>query len=217
MTNKNKFKNWMSDTGLSNNQATQALGVSLSTIKRMKRGVLPISSQIKTSMYLYDKLSMASINKHLHAEAVRQKFDYICTESKYGYISGVTSAIARGWLDESYNDIIYLGLPINTGAPEKIMGKTIKRIYSINLPHGIHHRIPEKSCFPYRIASIDRTVMDCCICPETSKDTYLLASIISGALKESRSLQTTLDLSWVYNSVIKPEVRDFIIKLNINK
>jgi len=50
MTDQDLFRHWMSSQSLSNSKAAAALGVDISTIKRIKRGLIPIPRERRLAM-----------------------------------------------------------------------------------------------------------------------------------------------------------------------
>lgn len=50
MTDTNLFTYWMRRQGLSNSKAAKALGVNISTVKRLKRGKLPMTHERQLAM-----------------------------------------------------------------------------------------------------------------------------------------------------------------------
>jgi len=50
MTDTDIFTHWMQCQGLSNSKAAAALGVDISTIKRIKRGLIPIPKERRLAM-----------------------------------------------------------------------------------------------------------------------------------------------------------------------
>jgi hypothetical protein len=123
------------------------------------------------------------------------EFHLITDEVEQCYVTGLTSAIARGWCTAGHNGFTWIGLPPFGPVPTQVAEQEIVRINIHGLPWGVEIRT-DADGHPYRMASPKRTLLVICANVEEASE-FFLDELWRGAISEAKAHGRTLDINWI--------------------
>lgn len=159
-----EFSDWMACCGLSSKQAAHVLGVSDITVIRIRNG----HSYVKDALALKAKAHRArsfstdgSDGELLDSTAATSEIAGLTSHFGNAVVTGITSAILRGWTSANLAQFRQLRQPERMPAPSEWNGLSLEWLPTppIDLVHEVEYRI-DQNLGSYRIASIERTLVD---------------------------------------------------------
>jgi hypothetical protein len=159
-----EFKNWMSHCGLSVKQASAILGVSDMTVIRNRHGQTAVKDEVARKAIAYAEASKTTIGSDaelLDSMAAQAEISVLLGEFENAIVTGMTSAILRGWTSANLWFHRQLRQPQRRPAPKVWNGLKLEWYPTapLDLIADIECRFDQEGR-PYRIASIERTLVD---------------------------------------------------------
>lgn len=156
------FNEWMAWSGLSSPQAAVVLDVSERTIKRMRSGDVGVKDDIFMRAMEYATVSSATTSSHdamlVGSYADQADWSALCQEFPLAHITGMSSAIARGWTSANSHGFRQLSQPERMPQPTKFEGFDLEWFPAWSLPWGVEMRLDDEAR-PFRVASPERTLL----------------------------------------------------------
>lgn len=200
------FTEWMTLCGLSASTAGDVLGLSRATIKRLRAGGL-IKPVILKAMQAYEEQSRTTTGRPgrtLDEEAAQSEFHLVTSEIEQCYVTGLTSAIARGWTTAGHNGFTWIGMAPYRHNPKEVAGQEIIKINSYGLPWGIEVRT-DADGNAYRIASPERTLLDLTLGADEAGD-FNVDEAWRGAASEAEAHGRRLNVAWILERVVSHDM-----------
>ncbi len=166
-----EFGDWMSRCGLSAKQAAEILGVSELTVIRNRHGQTAVKDAVALKAIAYAEASRTTVGSDaelLDSMAAQSEVAVLLAEFEHAVITGMTSAILRGWTSANLWFSRQLRQPERRPAPKKWNGLKLEWLPTdtLDLVAEVECRIDQDGR-PYRIASIERTLVDLALCQAT--------------------------------------------------
>ncbi|MDX0532966.1 hypothetical protein GOL26_28775 [Sinorhizobium medicae] len=157
------FNEWMAWSGLSSPQAAVVLGVSERTVKRMRSGEVGIKDNIFMAAMGYATASAATTSSKdallLGSYADQADWAALCSAFPLAHVTGMSSAIGRGWTSANSHNFRQLSQPERMPQPAKFEAFDLEWFPAWGLPWGVEQRLDEKGR-PFRVASPERTLLE---------------------------------------------------------
>lgn len=157
------FVQWMAWSGLSAPQAAVVLDVSERTVKRMRSGEVGVKDEIFTAAMKYASESAASTSDKdamlVGSYADRADWAALCEAFPLAHVTGMQSAIARGWTSANSHGFRQLSQPERMPQPPKWGDYDIAWFPAWNLPWGVEMRL-DSAARTFRVASPERTLLE---------------------------------------------------------
>lgn len=198
-----EFTAWMTRCGLSSSTAGAVLGLSRATIKRL-RADGNVKTVVAKAMEAYEARSQTTIGRPgrtLDEDAAQWEFHLVTSGIDQCYVTGMTSAIARGWSTGSYNSRRWIGMAPYRYNPTEVAGQEIVKVNTYGLPWGIEVRT-DADGNTYRIASPERTLLDLTIA-EAEAGEYEVDEAWQGAASEAKTHGRPIDVAWILERVLQ--------------
>lgn len=157
-----RFRSWMTACGLSAPMAADILGVGERTVKRMVADDVGIKDIIaaKAEKFLGQSRSTSGRDAELlDSYADQADFAAICAAFPHAHLTGLSSAIARGWTSANSNLHRQLSQPVRMYQPAAWEGFELEWWPAADLPWGVECRLDAEGK-PYRVASAERTLLE---------------------------------------------------------
>lgn len=157
-----RFRAWMTACGLSARMAAAILGVGERTIKRMLADDVGIKDIIAAKAEEFVGKSRTTSGRDaelLDSYADQADFAAICAAFPHAHITGLSSAIARGWTSANSNFHRVLSQPIRMYQPADHEGFQLEWWPAADLPWEVECRL-DTAGRPYRVASAERTLLE---------------------------------------------------------
>jgi hypothetical protein len=164
MWTEEEFGDWMSRCGLSTKQASAILGVSESTVIRNRNGQTAVKDDVarRAMAYLEDSLTTVGSDADL-LDAMAEQADIadLAAEFEHAVVTGMTSAVLRGWTSANIGFYRQLRQPERRPVPGEWNGLRLEWLPTdpIDLIADVECRTDQNGRH-YRIASIERTLVD---------------------------------------------------------
>lgn len=152
----------MKATGLSAPMAAAVLGVGERTIKRMVAENVGIKDIIagRAEEFLGKSRTTSGRDAALmDSYADQADFAGVCAAFPHAHITGLSSAIARGWTSANSNFHRQLAQPVRMYQPAAWEGFELEWWPAADLPWGVECRLDAEGR-PYRVASAERTLLE---------------------------------------------------------
>lgn len=156
------FTDWCARCGLSISTASRALGVSRATVQRLRQGQVKISARTSIAAEAWESRSAVTTGDagaQLDAFATEAAFADLCAELPGAHLTGLTSAIARGWTTANLAGYRHVGQASRTVQASRAAGADLIVVTSDDLPNGVEIRRDGEGR-TYRVASPGRTLID---------------------------------------------------------
>jgi hypothetical protein len=159
-----EFGDWMSRCGLSAKQASEILGVSELTVIRNRHGQTAVKDTVALRAIAYAEASRTTVGgdaELLDSMAAQAEISVLLAEFEHAVVTGMTSAILRGWTSANLWFFRQLRQPERRPAPKEWNGLKLEwhPTDPLDLVTEVECRIDQEGR-PYRIASIERTLVD---------------------------------------------------------
>lgn len=155
------FNSWIARCGLSATRAAEVLGVHEATVHRLKSGqTVMIKNSIADKAIEFEAKSKATVGEDaavLDSSAMLDGWADVCEQAPLVFITGLSSAIARGWTSANSNGYLTVSQPIRIASPE-VPDHDLK-VWPTEDFWGIEVRA-DTNGRAYRVASIERTIVD---------------------------------------------------------
>jgi len=156
------FNEWMAWSGLSSPQAAVVLDVSERTVKRMRSGDVGIKDDVfmKAMEYATASAATTSSKDALLVGSYADQADWaaLCSAFPLAHVTGMSSAIARGWTSANSHNFRQLSQPERMPQPVKFEAFDLEWFPAWGLPWGVEMRLDEEGR-PFRVASPERTLL----------------------------------------------------------
>lgn len=157
-----QFQKWLSASGLSAPQVATVLDVSERTAKRLRSGEVGVKDAMTARAQEWLGQSRTTHGRDaelLDSYATQAAWAGICAALPNAHITGMQSAIARGWKSETFHDCWQLTQPERMPQPAKWGDHDLGWILGVDLPWGVEVR-EDTDGRPYRVASAERTLLE---------------------------------------------------------
>jgi hypothetical protein len=158
------FRDWMSRCGLSKKQAAAVLGVTEIMIRRNRNGQTAVKDDVALKAMAYVDGSITTKGPDgelLDSTATLSEIAALCAEFEYSVVTGLTSAILRGWTSANIGQFRQLRQPVRR--PTATVWNDLRLEWmpteTLDLIEDVECRLDQDGR-PYRIASIERTLVD---------------------------------------------------------
>lgn len=183
------FDAWATRCGLSAPQAAAVLELSERNVQRIRSGRVGVKDGYTAKAIAFEEASRTTTGQsavNLDGFADDENFALLCERLPLAHVSSLTSAIARGWTSAMTNRRRTMSQPIRMAQPEKIADWSIDWTASDGLPWGVECRRDAEGR-PYRIASIERTIIDLIVNVDVIGEPDVVEAIV-GAFRLSEQL-----------------------------
>lgn len=156
------FAAWRKATGLSAERAAVVLGVTDRTVQRMTSGAAQVKDEVARKAMAFVETSRTTTDyfgEKLDAVAAQMDMAGLCDQFPFAHVTGMTSAIARGWTSAPMTKVVYLAQPERLPAPTIFEKTKIVWYPGHDLEICIECRVDGRGR-SYRIASAERTLLD---------------------------------------------------------
>jgi hypothetical protein len=152
----------MTACGLSAPMSAVVLGVGERTVKRMLADDVGVKDIIAAKAEEFLGRSRTTSGRDaelLDSYADQADFAQLCSAFPYAHLTGMSSAIARGWISANSNMIRCLAQPVRMPQPATWEGFALEWWPADDLPWGVECRLDSEGR-PYRVASAERTLLE---------------------------------------------------------
>lgn len=152
----------MKATGLSAPMTADILGVGERTVKRMVADDVGIKDVIagRAEEFLGQSRTTSGRDAEmLDSYADQADFAQLCSAFPHAHVTGLSSAIARGWTSANSNFHRVLSQPVRMYQPAAWEGFELEWWPAGDLPWGVECRLDSEGR-PYRVASAERTLLE---------------------------------------------------------
>ncbi len=152
----------MTACGLSAPMAAAVLGVGERTVKRMLADDVGIKDIVAARAEEFLGMSRTTSGRDaelLDSYADQADFAAICAAYPHAHLTGMSSAIARGWTSANSNMGRCLSQPVRMPQPSTWEGFELDWWSADDLPWGVECRHDAEGR-PYRVASAERTLLE---------------------------------------------------------
>lgn len=191
------FTRWLSAAGLSAPQAAAVLGISERSVKRIRTedvGVKDGIAQRAQEWIRSTRVTTGTDALNLDSVAATMGFADVCAALPLAHITGMTSAIARGWTSANSDGVYQVSQLERMTQPKTVDVYRLEWLPTTDLPWGVECRI-DADGRPYRIASAERTVIELAAHVQYSFTIDEVAEATQGAVDLS---ETPPDMQDVY-------------------
>ncbi|MEF3134597.1 hypothetical protein OS035_24380 [Rhizobium sp. 268] len=157
-----RFRAWMTACGLSAPMAADILQVGERTVKRMLADDVGIKDIIaaKAEEFLGNSRTTSGRDAELlDSYADQADFAQLCAAFPHAHLTGMSSAIARGWTSANSNFHRHVSQPVRMPQPAEWVGFQLEWWSANDLPWGVECRL-DTDGRPYRVASAERTLLE---------------------------------------------------------
>lgn len=157
-----RFRAWMRATGLSASMAADVLQVGERTVKRMVADNVGIKDVIAARAEEFLGKSRTTSGRDadlLDSYADQADFAQLCGAFPHAHVTGLSSAIARGWTSANSNFVRQLSQPVRMYQPGEWEGFQLEWWPAGDLPWEVECRL-DTTGRPYRVASAERTLLE---------------------------------------------------------
>jgi hypothetical protein len=156
------FQRWLSASGLSAPQLAAVFDVSERTAKRLRSGEVGVKDKMTARAQEWLGKSRTTVGRDaelLDSYAAQADWAYLCQAFPNAHITGMQSAIARGWMSGNSHNFRQLAQPERMPQPAKWGDYDIEWLRGVDLPWGVEVR-EDTDGRPYRVASAERTLLE---------------------------------------------------------
>lgn len=156
------FLRWLSASGLSAPQLAAVLDVSERTAKRLKAGEVGVKDRMTARAQEWLGNSRTTFGRDaelLDSYAAQADWADLCAAHPNAHVTGMQSAIARGWTSDNSHGFRQLAQPERMPQPAKWGDYDLEWISGVDLPWGVEVR-EDTDGRPYRVASAERTLLE---------------------------------------------------------
>jgi len=157
-----QFQAWLSASGLSAPQLAVVLDVSERTAKRLRVGEVGVKDAMAACAQEWLGRSRTTTGRDaelLDSYAEQADWSDLCQAFPNAHITGMQSAIARGWTSANSHGFRQLSQPERMPQPPKWADYDLEWFPGVDLPWGVEVR-EDTDGRPYRVASAERTLLD---------------------------------------------------------
>ncbi|WP_112961629.1 hypothetical protein [Agrobacterium sp. lyk4-40-TYG-31] len=157
-----QFQKWLSASGLSAPQLAVVLDVSERTAKRLRSGEVGVKDYMTARAQEWLGNSRTTVGRDaelLDAYAGQADWADLCAAFPNAHITGMQSAIARGWTSANSHGFRQLSQPERMPQPKTWGGYDLEWIPGVDLRWGVEVR-EDTDGRPYRVASAERTLLE---------------------------------------------------------
>jgi hypothetical protein len=156
------FKRWASVSGLSAPQLAVILDVSERTAKRLRVGEVGVKDRIAERAQDWLQQSRTTTGRDaelLDSYAAQAHWADICSAFPVAHLTGMQSAIARGWTRANSHVVRQLSQPERMLQPAQWGDFDLEWLPGVDLHWGVEVR-EDTHGRPYRVASAERTLLE---------------------------------------------------------
>lgn len=156
------FQKWLYASGLSSPQLAVVLDVSERTAKRLRAGEVGVKDAMTAKAQDWLGRSRTTTGRDaelLDSYAEQANWANLCVAFPNAHITGMQSAIARGWTSANSHNCRQLSQPIRMPQPATWGDCDLEWFPGVDLPWGVEVR-EDTDGRPYRVASAERTLLD---------------------------------------------------------
>ncbi len=156
------FQKWASASGLSSPQLAAVLDVSERTAKRVRSGEVGVKDAMTARAQEWLGQSRTTHGRDaelLDSYAEQAGWADLCQAFGNAHLTGMQSAIARGWTSANSHNFRQLSQPERMPQPARWGDYDLEWIAGIDLPWGVEVR-EDSDGRPYRVASAERTLLE---------------------------------------------------------
>ncbi|MEE9983273.1 hypothetical protein [Agrobacterium pusense] len=156
------FKRWLSASGLSAPQLAVVLDVSERTAKRLRAGEVGVKDRMTARAQEWLGQSRTTVGRDaelLDSYAAQADWADLCQAFPNAHITGMQSAIARGWTSANSHGFRQLSQPERMPQPKAWNDYDLEWLPGVDLPWGVEVR-EDTDGRPYRVASAVRTLLE---------------------------------------------------------
>lgn len=160
--NDGDFDAWMRRVGLSAAQAASVLGVTELTVKRQRNDVFNTKDSVAERALAFEASTVTTSGDDaevLDHAADQDDIADLCADFQNAHVTGMTSAILRGFTSAVTNGRRELAQPERMRQPAEHAGLVLTWLKGRDLLWGIECR-RDASGRPYRVASLERTLLE---------------------------------------------------------
>lgn len=156
------FQRWLSASGLSAPQLAVVLDVSERTAKRLRSGEVGVKNAMTARAQEWLGQSRTTVGRDaelLDSYAAQADWSDLCAAFPNAHLTGMQSAIARGWTSANSHNFRQLSQPERMPQPAKWGDYDLEWLPGVDLPWGVEVR-EDTDGRPYRVASAERTLLE---------------------------------------------------------
>lgn len=156
------FQRWLSASGLSSPQLAAILEVSERTAKRLRSGEVGVKDRMTARAQEWLGNSRTTVGRDadlLDSYAAQADWADLCQAFPNAHVTGMQSAIARGWTSANSHGFRQLSQPERMPQPGKWGDYDLEWVRGVDLPWGVEVR-EDTDGRPYRVASAERTLLE---------------------------------------------------------
>jgi hypothetical protein len=156
------FNRWLTASGLSAPQVAAVLQVSERTAKRLRAGEVGVKDRITALAQEWlgnSRSTKARDAELLDSYAAQADWSDLCSAFGNAHVTGMQSAIARGWTSANSHGFRQLAQPERMPQPKMWGSYDLEWIPGVDLPWGVEVR-EDVDGRPYRVASAERTLLE---------------------------------------------------------
>lgn len=156
------FVRWLSASGLSAPQLATVLDVSERTAKRLRAGEVGVKDAMTARAQEWLGQSRTTVGRDaelLDSYAAQADWADLCQALPNAHVTGMQSAIARGWTSANSHGFRQLSQPERMPQPAKWQDYDLEWLPGVDLPWGVEVR-EDTDGRPYRVASAERTLLE---------------------------------------------------------
>ncbi|CUW87531.1 hypothetical protein [Agrobacterium genomosp. 2] len=157
-----QFQAWLSAAGLSSPQLAAVLDVSERTAKRLRSGEVGVKDAMTARAQEWLGQSRTTTGRDaelLDSYAAQADWADLCQAFPNAHVTGMQSAIARGWTSANSHGFRQLSQPERMPQPARWGDYDLEWIAGVDLPWGVEVR-EDTDGRPYRVASAERTLLE---------------------------------------------------------
>jgi hypothetical protein len=156
------FRTWASASGLSAPQLAVVLDVSERTAKRLRVGEVGVKDWMAERAQAWLQQSRTTTGRDadlLDSYAAHADWSALCAAFPNAHLTGVQSAIARGWTSANSHGFRQVSQPERMRMPAKWGDYDLEWLPGVDLLWGVEVR-QDTDGRPYRVASAERTLLE---------------------------------------------------------
>lgn len=156
------FLRWLSASGLSAPQLATILDVSERTAKRLRSGEVGVKDAMAARAQEWLGNSRTTVGRDaelLDSYSAQADWADLCAAFPNAHLTGMQSAIARGWTSANSHGFRQLCQPERMPQPPKWGDYDLEWLPGVDLPWGVEIR-EDTDGRPYRVASAERTLLE---------------------------------------------------------
>jgi hypothetical protein len=156
------FQKWLSASGLSSPQLAVVLDVSERTAKRLRSGEVGVKDRMTARAQEWLGQSRTTVGRDaelLDSYAAQADWADLCAAFPVAHVTGMQSAIGRGWTSANSHGFRQLSQPERMPQPKAWGDYDLEWLPGVDLPWGVEVR-EDTDGRTYRVASAERTLLE---------------------------------------------------------